>query len=395
MIRKVICLIIPFIVTVITVVIINNFLDNNINEMLEKYELSWASKEYNSVYKDKGGRVFNYFADNDYILLQATSELNVKIPHAPMKFFPIEGMNDVETVGIQGGQSIVHLSVIGSESRKNKNRKVALIVSLQWFYNKDGMTADDFQSTFSPVQFYSFMDNEKISDKNKYRYAVRINDLLKGTSQYSPEKLYAKLYINKSVLSRMVKYIFEPYFLMRKQSVTLKDKGLLYKKLKTLNDKEVTTEFRKIDWDEEYEKSYEEGKESITNNDYMVYDDYYNKYKPDLELHKNYLKDRDILNSKEYDDFQLYLDVCSDMGIKPYIILMPTNGKWYDELGIKKENRDEFYAKLEKISEDNGCEVLNFSDREYEPYFMYDGTHFGWKGWLEVDEQLYKHFQNR
>ncbi|WP_294372773.1 D-alanyl-lipoteichoic acid biosynthesis protein DltD [uncultured Clostridium sp.] len=395
MIRKVICLIIPFIVTVITVVIINNFLDNNINEMLEKKELSWASKEYNSVYKDKGVRFNNYFADNDYILLQATSELNVKIPQAPMKFFPIEGMNDVETVGIQGGQSIVHLSVIGSESRKNKNRKVALIVSLQWFYNKDGMTADDFQSTFSPVQFYSFMDNEKISDKNKYRYAVRINDLLKGTSQYSPEKLYAKLYINKSVLSRMVKYIFEPYFLMRKQSVTLKDKGLLYKKLKTLNDKEVTTEFRKIDWDEEYEKSYEEGKESITNNDYMVYDDYYNKYKPDLELHKNYLKDRDILNSKEYDDFQLYLDVCSDMGIKPYIILMPTNGKWYDELGIKKENRDEFYAKLEKISEDNGCEVLNFSDREYEPYFMYDGTHFGWKGWLEVDEQLYKHFQNR
>lgn len=395
MIRKVICLIIPFIVTVITVVIINNFLDNNINEMLEKKELSWASKEYNSVYKDKGVKFNNYFADNDYILLQATSELNVKIPQAPMKFFPIEGMNDVETVGIQGGQSIVHLSVIGSESRKNKNRKVALIVSLQWFYNKDGMTADDFQSTFSPVQFYSFMDNEKISDKNKYRYAVRINDLLKGTSQYSPEKLYAKLYINKSVLSRMVKYIFEPYFLMRKQSVALKDKGLLYKKLKTLNDKEVTTEFRKIDWDEEYEKSYEEGKESITNNDYMVCDDYYNKYKPDLELHKDYLKDRDILNSKEYDDFQLYLDVCSDMGIKPYIILMPTNGKWYDELGIKKENRDEFYAKLEKISEDNGCEVLNFSDREYEPYFMYDGTHFGWKGWLEVDEQLYKHFQNR
>lgn len=395
MIRKVICLIIPFIVTVITVVIINNFLDNNINEMLEKKELSWASKEYNSVYKDKGVKFNNYFADNDYILLQATSELNVKIPQAPMKFFPIEGMNDVETVGIQGGQSIVHLSVIGSESRKNKNRKVALIVSLQWFYNKDGMTADDFQSTFSPVQFYSFMDNEKISDKNKYRYAVRINDLLKGTSQYSPEKLYAKLYINKSVLSRMVKYIFEPYFLMRKQSVALKDKGLLYKKLKTLNDKEVTTEFRKIDWDEEYEKSYEEGKESITNNDYMVCDDYYNKYKPDLELHKDYLKDRDILNSKEYDDFQLYLDVCSDMGIKPYIILMPTNGKWYDELGIKKENRDEFYAKLEKISENNGCEVLNFSDREYEPYFMYDGTHFGWKGWLEVDEQLYKHFQNR
>lgn len=85
-----------------TVFLLNYFLDKNINHILEKKKLSWAGKEYDSVYKDKGVRFNNYFADNDYVLLQATSELNVQIPQTPINFFPIQGMNDVETVGVQG-----------------------------------------------------------------------------------------------------------------------------------------------------------------------------------------------------------------------------------------------------------------------------------------------------
>lgn len=186
MIKKFICLLIPFFVAIATAMLLNDFLDRNIDKMLEKKELSWAGKEYESVYKDKGVRFNNYFADNDYILLQATSELNVQVPQAPINFFPIQGMNDVETVGSQGGQSITHLSVLGSESNKNKDRKVALIVSLQWFYNKKGMVAEDFQYTFSPVQFYSFMENDEITEEHKKQYASRIDYLLRGTSQYSP-----------------------------------------------------------------------------------------------------------------------------------------------------------------------------------------------------------------
>ena len=119
MIKKFIYLLIPFFVAAITAIILNNFLDKNINSMLEKKALSWAGKEYNSVYKDKGVIFNNYFADNDYVLLQATSELNAPVPQAPINFFPIKGMNDVETVGVQGWQSLTHLSILGSQSTKN------------------------------------------------------------------------------------------------------------------------------------------------------------------------------------------------------------------------------------------------------------------------------------
>lgn len=395
MIKKVICFLIPFFVAIATVLLLNSFLDKNIDNMLEKKELSWAGKEYNSIYKDKGVRLNNYFADNDYILLQATSELNVQIPQAPMNFFPIQGMNDVETVGVQGWQSLTHLSILGSQSTRNNNRKVAIIVSLQWFYNKDGIPPEDFQSSFAPVQFYSFLENNKISEEHKKEYASRINTLLRGSIQYFPEKLYSSLYTSNNIFSKAAELAFKPYFLAREYMVKLKDKGLLYKKLKLLEDKKESYDMRSINWDAEFDKAEEEGEKKVTNNDYMVSDDYYNKYKSSLESNKDYLKDRDILNSKEYDDFNLYLDICSDLGIKPYIILMPTNGKWYDDLGMKKEERCEFYKSIEKIGEDRGLEVLNFDDREYKPYFMCDASHFGWKGWLEVDEKLYEHFKNK
>lgn len=390
--RKIIYLLIPFFVAVATMVILNDFLDKNIDSMLEKKELSWAAKEYESVYKDKGLKFNNYFADNDYILLQATSELNAPVPQAPINFFPIDGMNDVETVGVQGWQSLTHMTILGSQTTKNQDRKVAIIVSLQWFYNKDGITPEDFQSSFAPVQFYGFLDNKKISDEHKKEYTSRISTLLTGSIQYLPEKVYAKLYSSNNILMNSIKVIFYPYFYAREYAVKLKDKGLLYKKLKTLGDKK-NEKVRSVDWNAELKKAYEEGREEVTNNDYMVYDDYYNKYKSSLDSKAGYLKNINILDSKEYDDFKLYLDTCKDMGIKPYIILMPTNGKWYDQLGMKREERDKFYTNIENIAEDRGFEVLNFDKDEYKPYFMCDASHFGWKGWLDVDEKLYEHFK--
>ena len=73
---------------------------------------------------------------------------------------------------------------------------------------------------------------------------------------------------------------------------------------------------------------------------------------------------------------------------------MPTNGKWYDDLGMVRSERHEFYKNIEDIVKDRGVEVLNFDKKEYKPYFMCDASHFGWKGWLEVDEKLYEHFKN-
>lgn len=113
-----------------------------------------------------------------------------------------------------------------------------------------------------------------------------------------------------------------------------------------------------------------------------------------MDKEKDCLKNQTLTDSYEYSDFELYLDTCTDLGIKPYIILMSTNGRWYDHLGLDKEKRGQYFDKAQKIAEEKGFEVLNLKNEEYTPYFMCDAAHLGWKGWLKVDEELYKHFKN-
>ena len=38
----------------------------------------------------------------------------------------------------------------------------------------------------------------------------------------------------------------------------------------------------------------------------------------------------------------------------------------------------------------NGATVLNYGNREYDDYFLFDVMHVGVKGWMEVEKELYK-----
>ncbi|MDO7203062.1 D-alanyl-lipoteichoic acid biosynthesis protein DltD [Paraclostridium bifermentans] len=52
-----------------------------------------------------------------------------------------------------------------------------------------------------------------------------------------------------------------------------------------------------------------------------------------------------LVDSKEFDDYQLTLDVCNDLGIKPVVVLIPGMDKFYNVTGISKDERYEFYNK--------------------------------------------------
>ena len=39
------------------------------------------------------------------------------------------------------------------------------------------------------------------------------------------------------------------------------------------------------------------------------------------------------------------------------------------------------------------AKLADFSDREYEKYFLYDIVHFGWTGWIDVEQSIYEFAQ--
>lgn len=394
--RKIICILSPIIVGIITVIFLNSFLDKNTQAMLEKKDLQEINIAYGSMYKDRGVIYNEYLMKNEYLSLQGSSEFVVPVSQLPTKMFPAKGMEKVVTNGRAYFQTINHTELLGSENNENKDSKIALFLSLQWFCDEGGIEPKNFQANFAPVQFYKYLANPQISDKNKKTYATRVNDLLEGNTQFAAEKIYSKLYISDGLGYKIVKGLLTPYFICREKMVELKDKGLLYRRLELLNDKKTGAELKEINWEEEEKKAEEEAKTKETNNDFFVDDNYYNKYLRDnLKAHKDSKKNINLMKSKEFEDYELYLDTCIDLGVKPYIILIPTNGRWYDHTGMTKETRDDFYDTAQKIAEEKGFEVLNLKDEEYTPYFMYDIMHLGWKGWIKVEEELYKHYNKK
>ena len=70
--------------------------------------------------------------------------------------------------------------------------------------------------------------------------------------------------------------------------------------------------------------------------------------------------------------------------------ILPANGKWSDYTGIDSETRQVAYNKIKEIAQKNNIEVMDYSSKEYEEYYMFDAMHLGWRGWIDFERDLYK-----
>jgi len=105
---------------------------------------------------------------------------------------------------------------------------------------------------------------------------------------------------------------------------------------------------------------------------------------------KNSSKNTKYDESKEYDDLDILLSIVKDLNLNMKFAILPANGKWSDYTGIDSEKRQVAYNNLKKIAKKNNIEVMDYSNKEYEEYYMFDAMHLGWRGWIDFERDLYK-----
>ena len=76
-------------------------------------------------------------------------------------------------------------------------------------------------------------------------------------------------------------------------------------------------------------------------------------------------------------------------------MILPSNGKWYDHIGIKQERRQKIYDKIDNTIIDHGGHTYNMTDKDYEPYVVSDAVHIGWKGWVDISERIEQHMHKK
>ena len=374
----------------IVLVIVTLFLLNEtyVNKVDDYYKVKDNSIRYSTSYeKYKSRDILTSNITPNTLVLLGSSELVATIneDYHPNKIFNYNDFNIMQ-IGTSYSQNIVQASTLGSIEGAMTKRKVAIVESVQWF-EKDGTHQDAFLNKASQEHIFQTLSNEKISKETKEKLIDRIIEITKGN------KLQNDLYKK-----------YKSYFIEGKG--TFIDKKLLeldntiysFKLKQTFYQKHAKSDYPSLgdktpdyDWEKMTNQFVEEVKKKTDNNDYAVDNNYYNTYLKDRYASlKDSSKDLSYLESPEYSDMELFLTVAKELGIEVEVIIFPVNGKWNDYTGVSREMREKTYKKIEDVAKSHGATVLNYGNREYDDYFLFDVMHVGVKGWMEVEKELYK-----
>lgn len=377
---------ISIVLVLITLVILNK---TYIKKVEDYYKVNDNSVRYSTSYeKYKSKDIITKNITPNTLVLLGSSELTATINerYHPNKIFNYEDFNIMQ-IGTGYSQNIVQASTLGSIEGAMKNKKVAIVESVQWFA-KGGLQNDAFLNKASQEHIYNTMINDKISKKTKEKLINRVIELTSNSkAQNDIYRKYKQYFIeNKG------SFIGEKILALDNDIYSFKNKIQFYVNKDKINYPFFGKNTPNYDWNSLTNDFVEEVKKTTNNNEYAVDNKYYNTY-----LAKNYSTFRDsnkgisYLESPEYIDYEIFLDVAKELGMKVEVIIFPVNGKWNDYTGVSKEMREQAYRNIEEMAKKyDNVKVLNYGNREYDDYFLFDVMHVGVKGWMEVERELYK-----
>ena len=359
-----------------------------VKQVEDYYKVSDNSIRYSTNYeKYKSKDILTSNIDVSTLVLLGSSELVATIneDYHPNKIFNYKDFNIMQ-IGTSYSQNIIQATTLASIEEGMKKRKVAIIESVQW-YEKDGTHRDAFLNKASQEHIYNALTNDKISKETKTKLIDRIIEITKGNKQQND--LYKKY--KKVLVENEGSFIDRLLMNFDKMLYSFKLKLTFYRN-HSKSDYPVSGEATpNYNWEEMTEKFVDEVKKKTDNNEFGVDNKYYDTYlRERYDSLKGAYKDIDYTESPEYSDFEIFLTVAKELGIEVEVIIFPVNGKWNDYTGVSRQMRETTYKKIESVANRFGVKVLNYGDREYEDYFLFDVMHVGVKGWMEVEKNLYE-----
>lgn len=319
------------------------------------------------------------------LLVFGSSELSTPkriVPQVPAQVF---GTADyglrLMLIGEAFDQSLWHAIALGAYQQAGIPRnKVALIVTPGWFVD-GGQDADTFGTRFSYSLYNGFCSNPQVPDEAKAYVRSRLEKLgIDETALNAANPSLPQDYLNAFALKAL------DDLKLRQGLIEVRAKGI------DLVDEEnpATPDFEAL-----RQEAIKTGEQMSTTNDWGVEDAFYtNQLEPALADAKDSRADETYSNTPEYDDLNCFLDIADACGIEVLVVLSPEMGPYYDYIGIGKETRAASYERVRSIVAKHSAKLADFSDREYEKYFLYEIVHFGWTGWVDVEESLYRFAQD-
>lgn len=331
----------------------------------------------------------------DTVMLYGSSELAALSKFHPSQLFDGKPTGFVPYVIGRGGcQDLIQVLNFASQQEGVQNKKAVIIMSVQWF-TPEGISESAFSQNFSAFQAYAMLSNSSLTPELKASIAQRLLQFSSLSKEYPILAQMLALQGRQDIKSRLKWWAYWLPARMETAALELQELSRLHWYMPMLNQEAVDRnkpgmQARELpSWEELRQQAAQMGKSQTTSNSFGIVDSLYLKFSSDFYARlANTSANGKLYPSPEYDDLQLLLQVLKQEKIQPLFVIPPVNGVWYDYIGFPKSERQACYTRVRQMIEEQGFQVEDLSPHEYDPYFLQDIMHVGWKGWVYIDEAM-------
>ena len=335
--------------------------------------------------------------DTDLLIFGSSELKTTDISTHPYNFFDGSGLS-VDLVGRGSCQSLIHALNVGGQGEALRGKKIVLITAPQ-SYVEGGIAPDMFMANYSERQLLNILGDETVPESCRTYLAKRVQalfDAYEDDTGSNPEAHTAGDVLSRAWANGSPRWPYAPYAALSGWLLETRDLAGAWKLLRgTDGGNWDGTPVLDFDWDAEEKKAVEQGTEMATNNRFFMQDGYYNTY-IGAKLGQQEGKDRALSydSSPEYDDLACLLELCALRDIEVLFVHVPMHGSWNDYTGFSADRRERYYGRVRDIVKKfSNVSMLDLTGFEYEPYFLCDTMHLGWKGWLSVDRAIVEFYQ--
>lgn len=318
-----------------------------------------------------------------------SSELGTGFEFNPTKVFANKPTGFTPFIVGRGSvQSLVNVLNLASQDGL-RGKKLVFTFSPDWFAAKNGLTSERLAMNSSALHVYQIILDPRLPQDLKKEIAQRVLEVPDVIKDYPDLKLLLETYLSQDWGSTVKKVGLWPLAEVKLAALEIQDARkvhpLLEKALQKDKDPSESPPGTRVVWDKLLDRSVLRGHNLITN-DLNILDSSYALHTESRK--KESWKNLKLYPSKEYQDFELLLRILEDKGAEPLFVLIPANGRWADYAEFPLSERQDYYQRVRGMIQAHRFQIADFSDKEYEIYFMQDPWHLGLKGWAEVNKVI-------
>ncbi|MBR2576640.1 MAG: D-alanyl-lipoteichoic acid biosynthesis protein DltD [Firmicutes bacterium] len=380
----------------IAAVLIFVFLAGGLGFLCGKVSLECEDRDFSLWYSPYKTRSFHLLANNirpETMLLMGSSEFRYgqNTVYHPKNLFRGREI-DLLSVGGAYNQSLFHMIALGALEPELKNRKAVLLISPSWF-KKSGVKGEDYGLRFSEMEYIAFQENNRIP-KEIREYAARRSETLLGSNK----KLKGRVRrIDRALLENKSSGLEDLWYQVEKTRASKQDRStamvsLLSFKVKKRERSPLTNPMEEICWESLLRKAENESRK-LSNNPFDMSDAAWKKeIRSASRSMKGIRKAEQYDDSPEFRDLEYFLKLCQSLDIRCKLIVLPVNGKWFDYTGMTGDKREVVGETVRQLSEQYGAECAVLSQYDYEKYITSDAVHPWNKGWVKINEEIYRYY---